>query len=336
MFLSFCAGVPTSVQSQNLENSSKNAESKNSSTPEPSSNIQSDSNIDDPEPQRSPNLPQVPATTQLEEEDRERKEVQSNPRGKNIENSDSEMVDREMHLDSDESVNVDDSHENGPISPKSEDHINGFTRMLSKEDLPGVEVLSRIFPNERTGVLKLVLEGCGGDLLRAVEHLLSVNESLRKETTAVQASTTISIPVHRDICNSYSPRPSLGGTKSAFAPLPLPGIPPPMPPSVTTTQHQPLFPTRSSLLPDHLIHRNFPSTPTLLPFSSHYPSVIPPLFMPPLGLSNRPYLEGTVDPHSEYPTTRFDFLARTDIPRIRGLDIRHDIRLRSPSTDDSA
>lgn len=220
------------------------------------------------------------------------------------------------------------SDETTSYSSSSKD--SGFCH-VRKCELAGVDVLSRIFPNERQGVLRLVLEGCGGDLLRAVEHFLSVSDNLRRDKN----STTVAALTPGDLSNIVStiaPRPILGGNKSAFSPLPM-TIPPPH-----TSHHLPAFPSRPSMIQEQLMHRGFTGQHTMLPLG-HYPSVIPPIFLPPLSLPSRPYLESNLETReqalSDY-SARFDLMSRPEMARFRSTEFRPDARLMSPSADDSA
>lgn len=71
----------------------------------------------------------------------------------------------------------------GPESPKypqEQNHllIEGPSGTVSlpfglKANRPPLEVLKKIFPNQKPTVLELILKGCGGDLVSAVEVLLS-------------------------------------------------------------------------------------------------------------------------------------------------------------------
>lgn len=47
-----------------------------------------------------------------------------------------------------------------------------------KANRPPIEVLKKIFPNQKPTVLELILKGCGGDLVSAVEVLLSSRSSI--------------------------------------------------------------------------------------------------------------------------------------------------------------
>ncbi|NWW39201.1 DMRT3 factor, partial [Panurus biarmicus] len=79
------------------------------------------------------------------------------------------------------------STENRPDSPKyhpEQNHllIEGPSGTVSlpfslKANRPPLEVLKKIFPNQKPTVLELILKGCGGDLVSAVEVLLSSRSS---------------------------------------------------------------------------------------------------------------------------------------------------------------
>ncbi|NWU45394.1 DMRT3 factor, partial [Hylia prasina] len=79
------------------------------------------------------------------------------------------------------------STENRPDSPKyhpEQNHllIEGPSGTVSlpfslKANRPPLEVLKKIFPNQKPAVLELILKGCGGDLVSAVEVLLSSRSS---------------------------------------------------------------------------------------------------------------------------------------------------------------
>uniref|UniRef100_A0A7M4EB88 Doublesex and mab-3 related transcription factor 3 n=1 Tax=Crocodylus porosus TaxID=8502 RepID=A0A7M4EB88_CROPO len=80
------------------------------------------------------------------------------------------------------------STESRPDSPKyhaEQNHllIEGPSGTVSlpfslKANRPPLEVLKKIFPNQKPTVLELILKGCGGDLVSAVEVLLSSRSSV--------------------------------------------------------------------------------------------------------------------------------------------------------------
>lgn len=211
-----------------------------------------------------------------------------------------------------------DSH--GPSEARKEITVN----------LEGIDILTRIFPGERRGVLELVLSGCGGDLLRAIEHFLSVGEALRRP--AVPRG-------HEHSPRPLSPpKPSLGSAKSAFTPLAGGGVPPPAHQSSYLAAGLPRAP---------LYGGDSRFAPPLLPLS--YPHLLPPLLpvLPPLPLHRHYHHDSSPDPADprdpdlarardhlpDYPL-RHDLLGR---PELRlNLDLRPDLRLRSPAADDNA
>ena len=63
---------------------------------------------------------------------------------------------------------------------KTEDHDFNLSHSIAASFRPGkltgIEILSRLFPLQKRDVLELVLQGCNGDALKAIEHFLSVDE----------------------------------------------------------------------------------------------------------------------------------------------------------------
>ncbi|XP_078533529.1 doublesex- and mab-3-related transcription factor 3 [Lissotriton helveticus] len=55
-----------------------------------------------------------------------------------------------------------------------------------KANRPPLEVLKKIFPNQKPTVLELILKGCGGDLVSAVEILLSSRSSITGDRTSAE------------------------------------------------------------------------------------------------------------------------------------------------------
>nr|VCU79645.1 Dmrt93B [Euperipatoides kanangrensis] len=107
------------------------------------------------------------------------------------------------------------------VSTEYEYKMNPGT--LSTDFRPGrltpLEILSRIFPMQKKNILELVLQGCNGDLVKAIEHFLSANDAL----LAQQAAATALHSPYITMTNLHSPistsKVSLGGVKSAFTPL---------------------------------------------------------------------------------------------------------------------
>ncbi|XP_045418289.1 doublesex- and mab-3-related transcription factor 3 [Lemur catta] len=77
-----------------------------------------------------------------------------------------------------------ESHPDSPKYHAEQNHllIEGPSGTVSlpfslKANRPPLEVLKKIFPNQKPTVLELILKGCGGDLVSAVEVLLSSRSS---------------------------------------------------------------------------------------------------------------------------------------------------------------
>ncbi|XP_006152567.1 doublesex- and mab-3-related transcription factor 3 [Tupaia chinensis] len=92
--------------------------------------------------------------------------------------------------------------ESRPDSPKyhaEQNHllIEGPSGTVSlpfslKANRPPLEVLKKIFPNQKPTVLELILKGCGGDLVSAVEVLLSSRSSVSgAERTAAEPESLV-------------------------------------------------------------------------------------------------------------------------------------------------
>ncbi|XP_069481849.1 doublesex- and mab-3-related transcription factor 3 [Ambystoma mexicanum] len=108
--------------------------------------------------------------------------------------------------DSPEEVSVDESgysaQKNGGSTESSADSpkyqpepnhllIEGPSGMVSlpfsvKANRPPLEVLKKIFPTQKPTVLELILKGCGGDLVGAVEVLLSSRSSIAGDRTSAE------------------------------------------------------------------------------------------------------------------------------------------------------
>lgn len=107
-----------------------------------------------------------------------------------------------------------------------------MTKYAPTTFLPGrlnnIEILERIFPFQRKSVLELVLQGCNGDLVKAIEQFLSTQESV----TAQQTCSTIKKDFrHHPYLGNYNFQNSVrnhdfnklspvGSMRSAFSPFP--------------------------------------------------------------------------------------------------------------------
>lgn len=110
--------------------------------------------------------------------------------------------------------------------------------------LSNLEILERIFPFQKRTVLELVLQGCNGDLVKAIEHFLSAQDTIMAQqhmtgtTTRPQDIPITSVNGFHPYMTAFSPfrngsslhsatsngKMSLssaggGGVKSAFTPL---------------------------------------------------------------------------------------------------------------------
>lgn len=94
---------------------------------------------------------------------------------------DDSSEDDRLEASSPESVNDGTSERPKPYSP--------YTSLARTRDLPtstpflpghlnNLEILERVFPFQRKSVLELVLQGCNGDLVKAIEQFLSTQETL--------------------------------------------------------------------------------------------------------------------------------------------------------------
>ncbi|KAG7481319.1 hypothetical protein MATL_G00065650 [Megalops atlanticus] len=63
-----------------------------------------------------------------------------------------------------------------------------------KTNRPPLEVLKKIFPAHKPAVLELILKGCGGDLVGAIEVLLSSRSALGSERPPGEASEALLLP----------------------------------------------------------------------------------------------------------------------------------------------
>ncbi len=188
--------------------------------------------------------------------------------------------------------------------------------------LSHIEILERIFPTQKRTVLELVLQGCNGDLVKAIEHFLSAQDSL-----AVQQQLTPPSERHsgggkepKERINSSHPYmaglsafsrtaaglngmskmpPGLGGgVKSAFTPLS---------PSTYPGLHSAFSPRAAAFTTDALLGRH-PMLPTharpgdtILPHPAGFPypglapipTSLPTGFGPPLFMT--PYRPFGVD-----------------------------------------
>ncbi|XP_062455484.1 doublesex- and mab-3-related transcription factor 3 [Rhea pennata] len=122
------------------------------------------------------------------------------------------------------------SGESRPDSPKyhpEQNHllIEGPSGTVSlpfslKANRPPLEVLKKIFPNQKPTVLELILKGCGGDLVSAVEVLLSSRSSVASGERNAAESDGLVLPANGHIfehtLSSYPISSSKWSVGSAF------------------------------------------------------------------------------------------------------------------------
>uniref|UniRef100_A0A8C5TCE7 Doublesex and mab-3 related transcription factor 3 n=1 Tax=Malurus cyaneus samueli TaxID=2593467 RepID=A0A8C5TCE7_9PASS len=89
-----------------------------------------------------------------------------------------------------------------------------------KANRPPLEVLKKIFPNQKPTVLELILKGCGGDLVSAVEVLLSSRSSVAGGERTAAESDGLVLPSNGHIfehtLSSYPISSSKWSVGSAF------------------------------------------------------------------------------------------------------------------------
>ena len=94
------------------------------------------------------------------------------------------------------------------------DLTNGYRlpdKALSpSEHVRFMDILVRLFPEQKRNVLELILKGCGGDLVQTIECVLPSHEEARARGQMLAAGARSLIP--------YSP--PIGNGMSAFSPLP--------------------------------------------------------------------------------------------------------------------
>lgn len=99
------------------------------------------------------------------------------------------------------------------------------TPTTGSQRLTAGDLLTRIFPTQRRPVLDLVLQGCDGDVLKAIEHFLSLNDSifrhqhhqqLKSHLQSGQDAIRAAVPPDQ---HSAFATGMFGSPKSAFTPL---------------------------------------------------------------------------------------------------------------------
>ncbi|KAH9504602.1 Doublesex- and mab-3- transcription factor 3 [Bulinus truncatus] len=72
--------------------------------------------------------------------------------------------------------------------------------------LTPLEILERVFPQQRKSVLELVLQGCNGDLVKAIEHFLSAQDTVaaQQQAAALQQASQKQEPRPNPFINGFS------------------------------------------------------------------------------------------------------------------------------------
>ncbi|XP_067661135.1 doublesex and mab-3 related transcription factor 3, truncated-like [Haliotis asinina] len=143
-----------------------------------------------------------------------------------------------------------------PEKNKESEHTTTLPPVSSANSIPtayrpgrlsALEILERVFPFQRKTVLELVLQGCSGDLVKAIEHFLSAQDTVLAQQQAVLHAQSRGECRGNPFLNGLSGLNGLGvmsnsppvrpvngsnklsyaGIKSAFTPLPPTSAHPP-------------------------------------------------------------------------------------------------------------
>ncbi|KAI8510216.1 Doublesex- and mab-3- transcription factor A2 [Branchiostoma belcheri] len=96
----------------------------------------------------------------------------------------------------------------------------------SKVKMSALEMLARVFPTQNQQTLQIVLNGCGGDVVKAIEQVLARQNQPLNNTSANHQTTPTTTDMSKRTLVSYRPylssttASSNVGLKSAFSPLP--------------------------------------------------------------------------------------------------------------------
>ena len=95
-------------------------------------------------------------------------------------------------------------------SKLTENWVLNLAQNTSKKQLP-IDVLCRIFPSKKKSVLELVLQGCGGDTVQAIEQVLATQREEEKVKGGMMPN-----PISHAPLGSHVQNPMF---KSAFSPI---------------------------------------------------------------------------------------------------------------------
>ncbi|KAM9325207.1 doublesex- and mab-3-related transcription factor A2 [Gastrophryne carolinensis] len=88
-----------------------------------------------------------------------------------------------------------------------------------------IDMLTRVFPTQKRSVLELVLQGCGGDVVQAIEQILNNrgqekgDETWSREAAIQSLQPTVSTTHRPLIAGTITPAIGTLGSRSAFSPL---------------------------------------------------------------------------------------------------------------------
>ncbi len=115
--------------------------------------------------------------------------------------------------------------DNPKYSPEPNILIEGLSGSVSlpfslRANRPPLEVLKKIFPVHKPAVLELILKGCGGDLVGAIEILLSSRSTMKPEKVLSENSDALVLPSNGHLfehpLSSYPVSSSKWSVGSAF------------------------------------------------------------------------------------------------------------------------
>lgn len=126
-----------------------------------------------------------------------------------------------------------ESHKISITSASNTVNVNALPTAFRPGRLSPLEILQRIFPFQKKTVLELVLQGCNGELVKAIEHFLSAGDSMvasnHQSLIAPQTQSQNSRSENRfhPYMAAFTPfvmadsmgKLPFGGIKSAFTPL---------------------------------------------------------------------------------------------------------------------
>ncbi|OCT85001.1 doublesex- and mab-3-related transcription factor A2 [Xenopus laevis] len=109
-------------------------------------------------------------------------------------------------------------------SDAEKDEQDPSSSSSAKQRTP-IDILTRVFPAQKRSVLELVLQGCGGDVVQAIEQILNNRGQDKGEETwsrdgALQSIQPSVSSTHRPlIAGALTPAIGTLGSRSAFSPL---------------------------------------------------------------------------------------------------------------------